>query len=443
MVIKYLCIGLQGKTRVQRSKEHLCPIYVRLRDGKGLDLMRKTKILVKPEWWNNHFGRIVNSPGCSSELASEIQLEISKLNCFLIEKYVTDKAKGTVCPDWLDLALKKYYGETSAIGIDVLFDSYLANVELSAQRVKQYNVVRNGLHRYVKYRMATGVEDTIDSIKEFNGKFIMGFLAFLNNEHLIYPNFPSIYSSIPTQFLPVPRSRNTLIDVSKKLRTVFKWANSVNLTDNNPFESMPIPQEVYGTPICLSSQEVRRIWEIDFSRKRRLDEQRDIFVFQCNVGCRVGDLVRLMKYDVSDGVLSYIPCKTSKYRSNTVEVPLNAVAAQIVQKYVDNGEDRLLPFISPQRYNTAIRKVLKAAGIDRLVTVPDNLSQGTKKVRLYEIASSHLARRTFVNSVYRNVRDSSLVSSLSGHSEGSKAFARYRNIDIDVKRDMVNGIWTD
>lgn len=32
---------------------------------------------------------------------------------------------------------------------------------------------------------------------------------------------------------------------------------------------------------------------------------------------------------------------------------------------------------------------------------------------------------------------SNLVSSLTGHAEGSRAFNRYRDIDIDMKRDLV------
>lgn len=54
-----------------------------------------------------------------------------------------------------------------------------------------------------------------------------------------------------------------------------------------------------------------------------------------------------------------------------------------------------------------------------------------------EIASSHLARRTFVGNLYKQVKDPNLVGSLTGHKEVSKAFARYRDIDEDMKKDLV------
>ena len=54
-----------------------------------------------------------------------------------------------------------------------------------------------------------------------------------------------------------------------------------------------------------------------------------------------------------------------------------------------------------------------------------------------EVASSHLARRTFIGNIYKKVKDPNLVSALSGHKEGSKAFRRYRDIDEEMKKDLV------
>ena len=57
---------------------------------------------------------------------------------------------------------------------------------------------------------------------------------------------------------------------------------------------------------------------------------------------------------------------------------------------------------------------------------------------LNEIASSHLARRTFIGNLYKQVKDPNLIAKLSGHSEGSKAFARYRDIDEDMRVELVS-----
>ena len=54
-----------------------------------------------------------------------------------------------------------------------------------------------------------------------------------------------------------------------------------------------------------------------------------------------------------------------------------------------------------------------------------------------ELASSHLVRRTFIGNLYKKVKDPNLVGSLSGHTEGSRAFARYCTIDDDMKKELV------
>lgn len=48
-----------------------------------------------------------------------------------------------------------------------------------------------------------------------------------------------------------------------------------------------------------------------------------------------------------------------------------------------------------------------------------------------------MARRTFIGNIYKKVKDPNLVGSLSGHKEGSKAFARYRDIDEDMKKELI------
>lgn len=73
-----------------------------------------------------------------------------------------------------------------------------------------------------------------------------------------------------------------------------------------------------------------------------------------------------------------------------------------------------------------------------MVTVINPLTGDEEKKPIYEVASSHMARRTFVGNIYKQVKDPNLVCKLSGHKEGSKAFARYRDIDDDMAKELVS-----
>ena len=80
---------------------------------------------------------------------------------------------------------------------------------------------------------------------------------------------------------------------------------------------------------------------------------------------------------------------------------------------------------------------LTAAGLTRPVTILNPTTREEEKRPLNEVASSHLARRCFIGNLYKQVQDPNLIGKLSGHVEGSKAFARYRDIDEEMRRDLV------
>lgn len=57
---------------------------------------------------------------------------------------------------------------------------------------------------------------------------------------------------------------------------------------------------------------------------------------------------------------------------------------------------------------------------------------------LCDVATTHTARKTFIGNLYKKVKDPSLAASLYGHTDGSCAFARYREIDMEMKRELVD-----
>lgn len=73
-----------------------------------------------------------------------------------------------------------------------------------------------------------------------------------------------------------------------------------------------------------------------------------------------------------------------------------------------------------------------------MVTILNAATGQEEKRPINELASSHLARRTFVGNLYKKVKDPNLVGALSGHKDGSRAFARYREIDDDLKKELIS-----
>ena len=292
------------------------------------------------------------------------------------------------------------------------------------------------------------------------------FREYLVDEHLLREEHPLFYE----QFNPRRKCRyreisnTTLVNTMNMYCMFLHWCKKMKYTDNDLYKLYGCKSPVYGDPFYLTIEERNTLYDADLSACPKLAVIRDIFVFHCYIGCRVGDLYRLTRDNIKDGFLEYMPQKTKKCQAKIVRVPLHEKAQAILARYPQStAEDvralgnvpkrkgrqprkprdlsnRLLPFLPIHQYNLGIRELLKHCGIGRMVTLLDTHGLVTVQKPLYEVATSHTARKTFIGNLYRQVPDPNLIASMSGHVEGSRAFARYRGIDDDMKRRLVEMI---
>lgn len=327
------------------------------------------------------------------------------------------------------------------------FNEYLDTTQDGTKLSSHYKVLARLLERYEKYRQKSTRQKFRLTLEEFTGEMVDSFKQFIIDEPKIYERYPSIYKEAseivkttrkPRK--PEQRGHNAVIAIMKRLRAFFNWCVKRGYIMRTPFATCTsIGAEKYGTPYYITIEERDKIADKDFSFKPSLGVQRDIFIFQCLIGCRVSDLIELSPASIIDGAVEYMPNKTKGERPEVVRVPLNSRAKALVEKYKGVDEKgRLFPFISTQKYNEAIKSIFTLCGITRMVTVLNPKTGEEERKPLNQIASSHMARRTFVGNLYKKVKDPSLVGALSGHKEGSKAFARYRDIDEDIKKELVN-----
>lgn len=196
-----------------------------------------------------------------------------------------------------------------------------------------------------------------------------------------------------------------------------------------------IPGEVYGTPIYITSDERDKLFNAELASER-LQQVRDIFVFQCLIGARVGDLCKLTKANIQDGAITYIPRKTKDGKPVNITIPLHPKAMEIIDRY-NMPDGSLLPFITDQRYNVYLKELFREVGINRIVTRMNPTTGQEEQVKICDIASSHMARRTFVGNLYGKV-DNGIIGSMTGHTPGSKAFSRYYDVSKDLQKDAIS-----
>lgn len=449
--------------------------------AKSFNLRAKSGIYVKPEYFEYHVKGLEEetaSPTKAAKMgwtlrpAGEIVVRqrvvnpdttyhkkqaerMANLKRVIMESFESSD-KDAVNGDWLKLVVDKFnhpekYDAALLHKDDIysLIEEYLSKKQFSLSYTKSVMVLENDMRRYELFVRMTDRhrKDFKFDINKTGKEDIEDFISYLRNEKTLSDEYPKIFNSIMTQLNHtvklVERGDNTIIVLIKKLKSFLVWLRETEKTTNNPFEGITIGSEHYGTPYYISKKERDIIATCDLSQNPALAVQRDIFIFHCFVGCRVSDLVNFTKDNISDGILTYIPIKTRNEGEQPVaaRVPLTPTALTLVKKY--DGVDRkgrLFPFITPQKYNEDIKEIFTAAGITRKVTIRDPKT-GNNVIRpLNEIASSHLARRTFIGNTYLYTPDPNIISKMSGHVEGSKAFARYRNIEDSTLKSVVKNL---
>lgn len=431
------------RTSTKKSK----PVNVRFRlsDGSRVQLFYKSKLTINPALWDAKREEIKSKVLYNAKERVEFNSNVARIKTIINQLYLHAGYRQDLTSEWLsaeiDKALypEKYKVEEKYTFFDV-FQDFLEKRNVSQAQINACKVLGRALKRYELYEIAVRRNSFVLDLDTFNTETICNFDKFLRDEHLFYDQYPQLYVAVPESRTPKPRGQNTISGLMLKLRTFFLWAIREGKTNNNPFVNYSIGECVYGTPIYISVEERNKLYQYDFSKNQYLAVQRDIFVFQCLIGCRVGDYFRMTKDNIIDGAIEYIARKTKDGHPETLRVPLNKTAQEILDRYPVVKDNKLLPFTYPQQYNDDIKLIFKTVGLTRFVTILDPTTRMERQVPLNEIASSHLARRTFVGNIYKKVQDPNLVGALSGHVPGSRAFARYRTIDDEMKRELVAAI---
>lgn len=437
--------GEGGKLKTIMASE----IMLRLRHHGKFDVKVGSGIFIDPCNFNERAGKVaVNRRKVGNDIIyhEKAEARLAELENRLLGRANTEEE---VTKEWLVRLVDEFHNpekyDNKAQGLEQLGEAYL---KASAHKYPQgYRVLFHAVARYEAFRRYAEAQDkkykgepftfAVDTITPED---VEDFRDYLRDEYELAREYPRLFEKLAGGASIVERGENTIIKTMERLKAFFHWLRSTGRTDNDPFKGVSVGEEKYGKPYYLTIEERNTIASMAMPSER-LATQRDIFVFQCHVGCRVSDLLRLTGSNIVDGVLSYVPRKTKDETEIpvTARVPLSEAAIGLVERY--RGKDphgRLFPFISAQKYNEAIKEVLTYAGITRKVEVRNSKTGEFELRPINELASSHLARRTFVGNAYAKVSDPNIIGKMSGHVEGSKAFSRYRNIEDELLRNVID-----
>jgi len=434
------------KTGIYVKKRFFCHSDIRIPASRRIPVEEKLAAKASQEQLNDFCNRIQDyvSKSKDPELITKVQLqqlmgfkkvEASRNNEGIPARYMQGEE------------YEKYVEKT----IYDYFDEYVAIRNLSIVRKRKYIHLKKHLLRFEYFMQMMGDSHFRMRLSAMDENVLTDFRHFCANEGALSRSHPALFAAIIKHANEACPSRiaspiedicsNSIIHFLKDMRSVVNWLLTLHLITKDPFANFKIEQPRYSShPVFLTIAERNMLSSFDLSSKKGLAVQRDIFVFQCLVGCRYGDLVTLTEDNIIDGnFIQYVPHKTMKAVNPVIpRVPLNPQALELIGKYRGcDKRGRLFPFVNSCYYNRCLKEMFELVGLDRNVHILNRKTGKPEIVPLYTIASSHMARRTFIGNLYNLIKDPSIISAMSGHAEHSRSFYRYRDIGDDARREVI------
>lgn len=448
----------------QCGKDDNKKLYFRVRDGRNFDIKASSSLTVLSQYWdseNNRYKKSTPTSVVSDKVQKLINERVRAILTIINSTYDKETADFLWLADAISKGEKmvqpsetpstqealskpvKAKGNLDKTALEY-FQIYMETSNFNDWHYQSQIAVMKKVARFEAWQQFKSGDPTYKLyLPFFDKEGTQAYLDYIEHEWELKEQYPEHFAHFKLYADHNIRamSKNTLTCSAKRLFMFLNWCVRNGFLGQQTYNNVTIDQEVYGTPYYLTIEERDRVWDYDFSYDSRLDYHRDKFIFQCLIGCRHNDLAMMTWNHIVQGeYIEYIPHKNLLHgKTDVVRCPLCDKAKAILER-LDPTMPLLFARYCEDNYRKDIKKILQIAGVDRMVTILEQKTRKPVQRPIYEVAASHLARRTFIGNLYKQVHDPALISALTGHSENSKSFARYREIDDDIKRDILKFI---
>ncbi len=231
-------------------------------------------------------------------------------------------------------------------------------------------------------------------------------------------------------------SPNTVAGMIGLLKCVMRWAGTYGARISTDLDNYKVKLADVKPKIVLTEDELQRIYWFDIDSipvrpqlKRTYMKVRDHFILSCYIGQRYSDTIRVDEKNF-DGNFK------EKFSIQQLKTDNKAMFdfSELYGKYPPIVKSILVKYgyKAPwnghlSNYNHYLHQLMEIIGLDDEVKIEYKSKNGEmipKIFKLYEVISSHCARRTFItNAIERNVNVQK-VKRASGHVSDS-SFSKY------------------
>jgi len=374
-----------------QSKTETAGIYVRLKDGRTIDVKAKTKYIINSVNWSDPKGQ---PKSLKDEDSKKLHSDLKKLSNKLLSHY-NDTEKAEISTQWL----KDFLNPKSANEVPNKLAEYFTYYEVQKRdeftnaSITKLKVIKGLIERFQKHT------SRVYLIKDVNEGFKLSFYDFCVSEKY---------------------NQNTISRALKFIKTICYHAEANDIEVSKKLKGLQIPN-VKVDKIYLDLKELSLIENCKDIKAEHLINARDWLLISCETGQRVSDFLRftkdMIRYENKKPLIEFTQQKTGKIMT----VPLSKKVMSILET-----RDGNFPYkISDQKYNDHIKTVCEIAKIENVIKGGVQI-ENRKVAGMYpkwQLVTSHIGRRSFATNNY-GIIPTSLLIGVTGHST-EKMFLEY------------------
>ncbi|WP_312823243.1 tyrosine-type recombinase/integrase [Epilithonimonas sp.] len=395
---------------ILKQKNPYSQIYVRFWNGRIYDSKTSTGLKVLYNDWSSKSEAVKLKT--TSPTKDFVNGKLMDLRKHLIDSYNVEYNSGmSIGKDWLKTKVGQFFNrvDESKPELTYFVDWIKLFIETAPKRLyKGKPVSQSTLKKYTT---------TLNTLTQYEAE---------KSKRL---RFEDITMSFYFDFVDFCRntlkhSTNTIGTYIKKIKFFCGQIDLEGLPISNHYknsEFMSITEQ--SEDIYLTTGEIGKIFNYDFSDTPYLDNARDLLIIGINTGLRISDFMRLDLSHIKADTIRIKAQKTGKI----AEIPINE---QIERTLIKNG-GKLPRSISEQKFNEYLKEIGKKVGFTEIVkgakmdciNVEEAKANGVKRLfrkvsgtfPKYELMTSHICRRSFATNLYGHI-PTPVIMSITGHA---------------------------
>jgi integrase len=389
----YICIMSTIKYFI-KGNSTLSQIYVRVRDGRDIDLSTKTQLVIDSENWSSKKGEVKQTSSFSEKL--NLQKKLNQLETTLNDQIHKAKLNGIELNRiWLNNCIEIFHGRVKDVSSELIkiIENHVLSLKsrlkkLESPTTKAFGTTILHISMFQKHK------GKVFHIFDVDNSFLEALITFLKDVEG--------YASST-----VNKDISRIIQVCKTAKIKGLEVNDsiflAKYTSDKPQRSF----------VTFTEEELKKIQE--YQGTDYLENVRDWLIIGCWTGCRIGDLLKLSLENVinrTDGssIIRYTQSKTKK----TVDIVVHPSVKEIINRL--NGFPRP---ISDVKFNKYIKELCKRVELNNDEEGFKMNSETMRKEKgifpKYELVTSHICRRSYATNHYFKLPNK-LIMRVTGHA---------------------------